>query len=598
MAYQNEKNDTPLFFYYSNLMVFGYILRYIKRKGKYMKVLVIGGVAGGASVAARVRRIDEKSEVIIIERGPHVSFSNCCLPFHLSGIVERSDDLVLMDPAEFSTKYNIEARVNHEVVKIRPDDKIVEIKNLITGKLYEESYDKLALAPGASAIRPQSITGVNNANVFVVKNVVDINNLQSYIVEKNVDNVAVVGGGFIGLEICENLIEAGKSVSLIEGTNQVMQPLDYDMAQIAHKELLDNGVKMYLEEKVVSIEASTVILESGKSVEADVVVMAIGVQPETSLARDCGIEIGKTGAILVNHNYQTNYPDIYAVGDVVEVTSKLTGDKTRLSLAGPAQRQARAAADHMFGKYHNNKGVIGSSCIHLFNYNIANTGLNEKDCKKYGINYDFVYIIPNDKVGLMPNSKPLFFKLLFEVPTGKILGAQAIGRGAADKRIDVIATLISMNGTLEDLKELELCYSPYYSTAKDVVNHAALVALNVLHADFKQVPVSQVRRLVEDNAFIIDVREKGEFESGHLVNAINIPMSEFRDRLDEIPKDIPVYLHCRSSQRSYNVISALQGLGYRNLINISGSFLGISFNEYFLDQTTSRDKIVTEYNFN
>lgn len=563
-----------------------------------MKVVVVGGVAGGASVAARVRRIDELSEVIMIEKGNHVSFSNCCLPFHLSGIVDRSDKLVLMDPHEFATKYNIDARVNQEVIKINPDKKTVEIRKLATGEVYEETYDKLALAPGAGAILPKTIKGIDGENVFVVKNVSDIHRLQSYLVGNDVRDVAVVGGGFIGLEVCENLIEAGRNVHLIEGTDQVMAPLDIDMAQIVHKQLYDKGVDIKLDEKVVEIRSDRVLLESGRSVKAKAVVMAIGVAPETSLAKSCGIEIGKTGGILVNHNYQTNYPDIYAVGDVVEVTNKLTGDKTKLALAGPAQREARAAADHMFGKYHNNKGVIGSSCLHLFDLTIANTGLNEKMCKRYGINYDFAYTIPNDKVGLMPSPHPIFFKLIFEVPTGKILGAQAISEGNAEKRIDVIAAIIAMGGTLEDLKELELCYSPYYSTAKDVVNHTALVGLNVLHADFKKVPVYKVRELVENDAFIIDVREEAEFKAGHLINARNIPMSEFRNRLDEIPKDIPVYLHCRSSQRSYNVIMALQTLGYKNLYNIDGSFLGISFYEYFRDAITGRDKIVTEYNFN
>ena len=563
-----------------------------------MKVVVIGGVAGGASVAARVRRIDELSEVIMIERGNHVSFSNCCLPFYLSGIIDDSDKLVLMNPKEFATKYKIDARTNQEVVKIDPDNKKVKVKNLLTGETYEESYDKLALAPGANAILPKNIKGIDSENVFVVKNVTDISKLQNYLVTNKVKEVAVVGAGFIGLEVCENLIESGKKVHLIEGTDQVLAPLDFDMAQVVHKELFDQGVDMNLNEKAVEIKENEVILESGKKVKAEAVVMAIGVSPETTLAKECGIELGKTGAILVNHNYQTNYPDIYAVGDAVEVTNKLTGDKVRLALAGPAQRQARAAADHMFGKYHNNKGVIGSSCIHIFDLTVASTGLNEKDCKKYGINYDFAYTIPNDKVGLMPNSNPMFFKLIFEVPTGKILGAQAIGKGSAEKRIDVIAAMITMGATLEDLKEIELCYSPYYSTAKDIVNHTALVALNVMHADFKKVPVYKVRELVENKAFIIDVREANEFAQGHLINSINIPMSEFRNRLDEIPRDIPVYLHCRSSQRSYNVIMALQGLGYRNLYNIDGSFLGISNYEYFLDQTTGREKIVTDYNFN
>ncbi len=562
-----------------------------------MKVLVIGGVAGGASFAARVRRIDENAEVIIFEKGPNISFSNCCLPFHLSGIIPNAESLVLMTPQSFGVRFKIEARVNQEVIAIHPEKKYVLVKNLATGEEYEESYDKLALSPGANAIKPASIKGINNENVFIVKNVEDIKKLQGYIQTKNVSEIAVVGAGFIGLEVCENLVEAGKKVHLVEALDQVMKPLDFDMAQHLHKSLHDHGVNLLLNERLVAIKDDQIELESGKSFKAQVVVMAIGVYPDTKLAQEAGIEIGKTGGILVNHNYQTNYPDIYAVGDAIEVTHRITSHKTRLSLAGPAQRQARAAADHLFGKHHNAKGVIGSSCIHLFDLNIANTGLNEKECQEYGFNYDTVYTIPFDKVGLMPGVNPMFFKMIYEIPTGRILGAQAVGKGNVDKRIDVMATTIYMNGTLEDLKELELCYSPYFGTAKDVVNQAALVALNILYGDVKQVPVTKVRELVENNAFIVDVREKGEWELGHLRNAVNIPLTEIRKRMNEIPKDRPVYLHCRSSQRSYYAIRTLQSLGWNNLYNIAGSFLGICIHEYFTDIISGREKIVTEYNF-
>ncbi len=562
-----------------------------------MKILVVGGVAGGASVAARARRIDENAEVIMFERGPNVSFSNCCLPFHLSGIIPNSDDLVMMTPEAFASKYNIDARTNQEVIAINPAAKTVKIRKVLTGEEYEENYDKLALSPGANAIRPKSIEGIDNDNVFVVKNVVDIKKLQAYIEAHSVKEVAVIGAGFIGIEVCENLVDAGIKVHLVEATDQVLTPLDFDMAQLLHKELYDHGVDMLLNERLTAIKDGEVVLASGKQVNAELVVMSIGVSPETTLAKACGIELGQTGGILVNHNYQTNYPDIYAVGDVVEVTHKLTGDKTLLAMAGPAQRQARAAADHMFGALHSNRGVIGSSCIHVFDLNVANTGINEKMCQKKGYSYDIAYTLLGDKVKLMPEANPIFFKLIYEVPTGKILGAQAIGKGNVDKRIDVIATMIYMGGTLDDLKELELCYSPYFGTAKDVVNYTALVALNIMHQAVKQVPVTAVRELVESNAVIIDVREKPEWDNGHIINAINIPMSEFRQRLDEIPKDVPVYLHCRSSQRSYNVIRALQTLGWNNVYNIAGSFLGVCLYEYFLDQTTDRAKIVTAYNF-
>ncbi|AUJ26898.1 MULTISPECIES: FAD-dependent oxidoreductase [Virgibacillus] len=560
------------------------------------KIVVIGGVAGGASAAARARRLDEHAEVIMFERGPHVSFSNCALPFHLSGIVENSDDLVLMNPVQFKKQYNIEARVNSDVISINRRNKTITVKNVLTGESYDESYDKLVLSPGANPIVP-SIPGTEMDHVFTVRNVVDIAKLDAYVKQDTVKQVAVIGGGFIGIEVAENLRLAGLDVSLIEFSNQVMAPFDYDMAQILHKEMIDQGVNLVVDDGLAKIETNEIELQSGKKLAADAVVLAIGVKPETTLAEQAGLEIGQTSGIKVDHNYVTNDSDIYAVGDAIEVYHKQTHKPTRLALAGPAQRQARAAADHMNRIPHRNTGVIGSSCIHVFDLNAAATGLNEKEAKNAGISYDFVYIIPNDKVGLMPESHPIHFKLIYEYPTGKILGAQAIGKGNVDKRVDVIATMITMGGTLEDLKELELCYSPMFGTAKDVVNFAALVALNRLNGEFKQVPVTKVRELVENNAFIMDAREKHEYERGHLKNAVNIPLSEFRDRLDEIPQNEPVYVHCRSAQRSYNAVMALQHLGYTNVYNISGSFLGICLYEYYNDQVTGREKIVTAYNF-
>jgi NADPH-dependent 2,4-dienoyl-CoA reductase/sulfur reductase-like enzyme/rhodanese-related sulfurtransferase len=448
------------------------------------------------------------------------------------------------------------------------------------------------------ALCPAGIKGSRDPNVFTVRNVVDIRKLQDYITANNIDDVAVIGGGFIGVEVAENLRLAGKNVSLIEAMDQIMTPFDYDMAQILHKEMMDKGINLILSDSVQAIYPDHVELASGRKVDVKAVVMAIGVCPDVSLAADAGLEIGTSGGIKVDHNYLTNDPDIYAVGDAIEVHHKLTGKKTRLALAGPAQRPARAAADHMFGIPHNNNGVIGSSVVGVFDLGAASTGLNEKTAAAAGFDYDFVYLIPGDKVGLMPDANPMHFKLIYENPTGLILGAQAIGKGNVDKRIDVIATMISMGGTLEDLKELELCYAPLFGTAKDIVNHAAMVALNILYGRFTQVPVSKVRELVENNEFIIDVREQSEYEVGHLINSVNIPLSEIRNRLDEIPRDRTVYLHCRSSQRSYNAVMALQNLGFDNVVNISGSYLGICCYEYYQDQITGREKIVTEYNFN
>ncbi|MGF2055702.1 FAD-dependent oxidoreductase [Vagococcus fluvialis] len=561
------------------------------------RVLVVGGVAGGASTAARVRRLDEFAEIVMFEKGPFVSFSNCALPFHLSGIVEEADNLVLMTPEVFHKQYNITAKVNHEVIEIKPDKKQVVVKNTVTGELTEETYDELMLSPGANPILPSSIKGIGSDHVFTVRNVPDIDGIHRYMNDHNIKDVAVVGAGFIGIEVAENLREAGKNVTIIEASNQVMAPFDHDMAQILHKEIIDNGVDLVLSDGVKEIFGDHVVLASGRKVVAKAVIMAIGVTPEVELAKQAGLEIGVTGGIKVNHHYQTSAPHVYAVGDAIEVTHFITQKPTRLTLAGPAQRQARAAADHMYGRTYRNTGVIGSSVIQCFNMNAASTGLNEKDCQKEGIAYQTAYVIPKDKVGLMPNARPLFFKLIFADPSGQLLGAQAMGEGNVDKRIDIIASLIMKHGNLEDLKELELSYSPLFGTAKDVVNMAALVGLNVLNGEYKQVPVTEIRELQESGAFIIDAREAWEFEEGHIKGAINIPFSEFRNRLDEIPKDEPVYVHCLSSQRSYNMVKALNMRGFDNAYNLMGSFLGLSMYEYFTDKTEGREPIVTNYRF-
>lgn len=560
------------------------------------RVLIVGGVAGGASVAARVRRLDEAAEVIMFERGPHVSFSNCALPYHLSGQIEKSETLVLMNPEVFRKQYKIEARVRTEVIKVNKAEKTITVKNLETDETYDESYDKLVLSPGANPIMPP-LDGINAEHVFSVRNVVDIEKLNGFVSKDAVKDVVVIGGGFIGIEVAENLVHAGKNVTLVEAQNQVMAPFDYDMVQILHKEMIDKGMHLVLSDGIESVKKEEIVLQSGKTIRAQAVVMAIGVRPETTLAKEAGLEIGVTGGIKVDHNYVTSDKDIYAVGDAIEVHHKLTGQKTRLALAGPAQRQARAAADHMYNIPHRNTGVIGSSAIQVFEMNAAATGLNARMAKAQGFDFDVSYVIPSDKVGIMPNSHPVYFKLIFENPTGRVLGAQAIGRGNVDKRIDVIASMIMMNATLEDLKELELCYSPVFGTAKDVVNMAALNGLNVLNGVIKQVHVTDMRQLVESQAVIIDAREPGEFKHGHFNGAINIPLSQFRERLDEIPTDVPVYVHCRSGQRSYNMVLALQNLGYENVYNVAGSFLGTCLYEYYNDQTQNRTPIVTKYNF-
>ena len=576
-----------------------------------MKLVVIGGVTGGASTAARVRRLDPDAEIILFERGRDVSFSNCSLPYRLSGIVESEEDLIVMAPEDFKERHNIDVHTKCEVTAIDRKAKAVTVKNLKTGKDKKVKYDKLMLAPGANPILPKSIKGIDSDNVFTVRNVEDIEKLKAHIDYEGIENVAVVGGGFIGIEVAENIKEAGKKVNLIEGLPQILAPFDEDMVQILQKELMDNGIDLYLSSTVKEITKTHVIAEAtnpsgtgkGKSetskikVPAELVVMAVGVMPETKLAREAGLEIGATGCIKVNHNYQTSDPDIYAVGDAVEIYNALSHKPGKLALAGPAQRQARQAADHMYGIHNNNKGYIGSSCLKVFGMNAASTGLNERAAKDAGYSFDSVLLYPNDHVGVLPGSNYVAFKLVFEVPTGKILGAQAISRGEAVKRADVIATMITMGGTLEDLKELELCYSPVYGTAKDIVNLAALVGLNILYENFKQVHVNEVRELVKKKEFILDVREVGEYEGGHIKGSVNIPLSTLWNRMKEIPKDRPVYVHCRSGQRSYYAVRYLQGKGFDNVINISGGFLGISYYEYFRDKSEKRRPIMTAYNF-
>ncbi|ASW42469.1 FAD-dependent oxidoreductase [Clostridium isatidis] len=562
------------------------------------RILIVGGVAGGASAAARLRRLSEEDEIIMFEKGPHASFSNCSLPYHLSGIIEDADKLVLMSPEKFKVQYNIDVRVNSEVISIDRENKEVQVRNYMKNEIYIEKYDKLILSPGAKPIVPK-IEGIEKVNIFTIRNVVDIDKLNNFVKGLDIKDVTVIGGGFIGVETAENLREAGYKITLVEGSEQILRTFDYDMVQILHKEIYDNDVDLIVNDKVKAFDRNKVILESGREINTKAVVLAIGVTPEITLAKEAGLEIGKTGAIKVDRNYRTSDRDIYAIGDAIEVYNALTHDYFKLSLAGPALKQARAVADHINGIKGLNKGYIGSSAIKVFSLNAAATGLNENLIKASNIkiNYDIVRLIANDKVGIIPDAAPMHFKLLYEVETGKVLGAQAIGRGDATKRIDIIATLIKMGGTIEDLQDLELSYAPPYSTAKDVVNYAGYIAGNISNGDFKQINVDKLRELVENNAFIVDVRERMEYENGHIKGTVNIPLSELRVRYKEIPKDKPVYLHCRTGQRSYNAVVALKNLGFDNVINITGSFLALSYYEYFNDKVLNREPIVTKYNF-
>ncbi|RLF61520.1 MAG: pyridine nucleotide-disulfide oxidoreductase [Thermoplasmata archaeon] len=561
------------------------------------KYLIVGGVAGGASAAARLRRLGEDDEIIMFEKGPDVSFSNCSLPYRLSGAVANTEDLIMMNPELFKGQYNIDARVNNEVIAIDRDKKEVEVKNLLDGTTYKESYDKLILSPGAKPVAP-NLPGIEKANVFTIRNVVDIDKLHRFIEKTKPTRITVAGAGFIGIEVVENLVIAGYNVTLVQSPPQILNQIDDDVVQRLHKEVIDHGVELILGDRVSAFDTNKVILKSGKVIESEVVIMSIGITPATDIAVQAGIETSQKGAIKVDANYLTNDPDIYAVGDAIEVYNILTQSSAQLALAGPALKQARSVADHIHGRNISNKGYIGSSIVKVFNINVANTGLNEKMLAKMDLDYDSVVIVPKDKVGIMPDAEDLAFKLIFEKPTGRILGAQAIGLGNVDKRVDVIATAIKFGATVDDLPDLELCYAPPFGTGKDVVNFAGYVASNILHGTYKQVSFAKVRELHENGAYILDVRETYEVEDeGRIKNVHNIPLSQLRDRMEEIPKDIPVYAHCRSGQRSYNAVLALQAKGYKHVYNISGGFMGVRSYEYYRDITTGREPIVAEYGF-
>lgn len=562
------------------------------------KFVVVGGVTGGASAATRIRRLDENAQIDLYEKNAYVSFSNCCLPYYLGGLVgKKPEDLILLTPDNFKKQYNIDVHVNSLVTEIDSKKKTVTIKNTQTGEISQDNYDDLILSPGANPVKPKSIKGINSSNVFTVRNVDDVRAIHEYLKQKDVQNVAVIGGGFIGLEVTENLAKTGKKIALIEAADHVLATVDDEFAQIVQKELYDHGIKLFLHDGLSEVKKGKVVLGSGREVKADAVIVAIGVSPDTKLAKQAGCKLGVTGSIQVNESFATSVPHIYAVGDAIELTNAITRKTTRLALAFPAQMQARKVADHLYGRPIKRPGVIGSQAIHIFGINVSSTGLTEAACQKNGINCRSVTVIPKDRVGLMPDAKPLFLKLVFAYPSGEILGAQALGYHDVDKQIDIIATAIQFHANVRDLPDLQLSYSPWFSTAKNAVNQAGLVATNVLNGEYKQIEITQVRKLVESGATIIDAREKFEYEEGHIKNAINIPLSEFREKLDQIPKDKPVYIHCLSVQRSYNMVRALGNLGFTNVYNIAGSYLELCEFEYFKDQTTDRKPIVTKYRF-
>lgn len=562
------------------------------------KIVIVGGVAGGASVAARARRLDEQAQITIYEKGPDVGFSNCSLPYYLSRTVASAQELVMMTPKRFKAQYNVDAVVNHEVVAIDAVARTVKVKNCQTGDLTTDHYDELFLAPGTVANRPRQIAGINGDQVFTLRNVTDVVALDDYLHDYQATHVAVIGGGFIGIETAENLTRAGYRVTLIEQRAQVLPTLDDELVQIIHKHLRDHHVQLLLGQQVTEISKSAVTLATGKTVPATAVVVAAGGTPAVQLAVEAGVTLGATGAIQVDQQYRTNLPHVYAVGDAIEVPDALTRQARQLGLAWPAQMEARRAVDHVYGRPTRNRGFYGAQCLPVFELNVATVGYTEAASRAQGWSVKSALVIPEDKVGLMPDAHPIYLKVVFDALTGEIFGAQAVGQGDVDKQVDIVATVMQQHGTVEDLGDLELCYQPEFSTTKNAVNFAGLVATNLLNGEYRQVSVTAVRDLVAQGADIIDVREPGEYARGHVVTARNIPLSQFRQRLGEIAHDHPVYLHCASGKRSYNVTRALENLGYTNVVNVSGSFNALCEYEYFRDVTEQRKPIVTAYSFN
>jgi len=538
------------------------------------KILIVGGVAGGASAAARLRRLDETAEIIMFERGEHISFANCGLPYYIGGTIKDRDELLLQTPESFYRRFNIEVRVKNEVLSIDPVSKNITAMDLLTNRTYTETYDKLVLAPGAAPIKPP-IPGVDSSRVFTLRNVTDTDHIKAYIEKDKPKNAAVVGGGFIGIEMAENLKNAGLNVSVIELSDQVIAPLDIDMACDVHHYLQKQGVSLYLNNGLQKITEQNgklrLELKSGV-LEVDMLILAIGVKPESGLAKDAGLNVNNRGAIIVDKYMRTSNPDIYAVGDAVEVIDFVTGQPAMIPLAGPANKQGRIAADNICGISSVYNGTQGSSILKIFDMAVASTGINEKTAKRLNLNYDKVFVWLPGHAGYYPGAKSTSTKVIFEKETGKILGAQMAGFYGVDKRCDVLATAIRARMTAFDLTKLEFCYAPPYSSAKDPVNMAGFVIENLLTEKVKQFHWHDVDVLPRDGSVtLLDVRSEWEAVNGKIKGFINIPLDSLRNRINELDKTKPVYAHCHSGMRSYIAARILTQNGF-DVYNLSGGY--------------------------
>ena len=540
-----------------------------------MNYLIIGGVAGGATVAARLRRMDEKANIILFERGKYVSYANCGLPYYIGDTINNREKLFVQTAKGFTDRFRIDIRTEQEVTAIRPDKKEVEIKNLSTGETYTETYDKLVLSPGAEPLRP-SIEGIGSKKIFTLRNVPDTDTIKNYVNTENPKRAIVVGGGFIGLEMAENLHDLGIQVDVVEMANQVMAPLDFSMAAIVHRQLTDKGVGLHLEDGVSRFEEKdggvTVHLRSGKQIATDMVLLSIGVRPETKLAKDAGLAIGERGGITVNDYMQTSDANIYALGDAVEVRHLVTGQPALIPLAGPANKQGRIVADNIvFGNKEKYPGSIGTSIAKVFDLTVAAAGANAKLLQRNNIPYISSYTHGASHAGYYPGAVPLSIKILFAPENGKLLGAQIVGFNGVDKRIEMLAQVIQRGGTVHDLAELEHAYAPPYSSAKDPVNMAGFVAENILN---KKSRIIQWRELAElpADTIRIDVRTHDEYKLGTIPGFINIPVDELREHLDELPKEKPIVVTCAVGLRGYLAYRILVQNGFKHVRNLSGGY--------------------------
>jgi CoA-disulfide reductase len=543
------------------------------------KVLIVGGVAGGASAAARLRRNDENAEIIMFERGEYISFANCGLPYYIGNVIEERDALLVETPEEMNKRFKIDIRVNNEVLSIDRDNKKVKVKNLKTGEEYSESYDKLILSPGSSPLKPP-IPGIDAPNIFTIWNIPDTDAIKNYVDTKEIKKAAVVGGGFIGLEMAENLHELGYDVSIVELADQVMAPIDYEMAQILHKNIVTNGVDLRLNDGVKEFNykdgVTEITLNSGNKIDADIVILSIGVRPNSKLAKDSGLKINDKGGILVDDTLKTSDEDIYAVGDVIEVEDFVNGGKTMVPLAGPANKQGRIAANNIAGINDVYKGTQGTSVAKVFDFTVSSTGANEKTLKRLGKKYNEDYLVAyahnNNHAGYYPGSSKINMKIIFEKEGGKILGVQAVGMDGVEKRVDVIATAMRYDGTVYDLADLELAYAPPYGSAKDPVNMLGFLGENILEGKMDVIQWFELDDLNKDEYTIVDVREAEERDLGFVPNSINISVDELRDNLDKLDKNKTIVLYCATGIRAYVATRILLQNGFNKVKNLSGGF--------------------------